>query len=248
VRIALIGDVHANFPALEAVLDDAGKEGVEEIWNTGDFVGYNAFPEDVVRKLRAERVVSVVGNYDLKVIKFPQKRRKWKKRKSLEKWLAFKWAYEHLSEDSLRYLATLPEQRRMKYQGKAVLLVHGSPASNDEHLYTNTPVERLVELAEIAAADIVVCGHSHQSFVRQAAGSWFINTGSVGRPDDGDPRASYAILEVKGESIDVRHFRVPYDVEAAVAEILRRGLPVAFGEMMRKGRKLDWILGASGSG
>ena len=247
MKIALIGDVHANLPALEAVLDQAYQEGAEEIWNCGDFVGYNAFPEEVVRKLRTEKVVSVVGNYDLKVIKFPRKNQKWKKSKSLEKWLAFKWAYEHLSEESLQYLSSLPEKRRMKCEEKTVLLVHGSPDSSKEHLYADTPTERLVELADIAAADLVVCGHSHQSFVRYVAGTWFINSGSVGRPDDGDPRATYAILELAGDSIDVRHFRVSYDVVAAITEIRRRGLPTAFGEMMRKGRKLDWILREAGS-
>ena len=242
MRIALIGDVHANFPALEAVLVHAAAEGAEEIWNAGDFVGYNAFPEDVVTKLRAEKAISVIGNYDLKVIGFPKKSRKWKRKKTREKWLAFKWAHEHLSADSLRYLATLPKQRRMKCNGTTILLVHGSPASNDEHLYPNTSTERLAELAKLAATDIVVCGHSHRSFVRQAADSCFINTGSVGRPDDGDPRAEYAVLNLEGDAIDVQHFRVSYDIDAAIAEIRRRGLPKAFGEMMREGRKLDWIL------
>jgi putative phosphoesterase len=242
MKVALIGDVHANLPALEAVLKHARSLGAEQIWNTGDFVGYNAFPEQVVCRLRLEGAVSVIGNYDQKVLRFPRRDEKWRRSKRLEKWLAFKWAYENLSQDSRDYLVSLPEERRWTVEDTMILLVHGSPCSIDEHLYVDTPQERFVELAELAEADLIICGHSHQGFVQNAAGSWFVNTGSVGRPDDGDPRATYALLELERDSIAVDHFRVEYDVEAAVGEILRQGLPSAFGEMMTKGRKLDWIL------
>jgi predicted phosphodiesterase len=186
----------------------------------------------------------VIGNYDLKVLRFPRKSEKWRKKKRPEKWFAFKWAYEQLSRESRDYLASLPEQKRWKTEGRDILLVHGSPASVDEHLYVDTPEKRLKELSELAEADVVVCGHSHQSFVMEAAGSIFINTGSVGRPDDGDPRAAYAILEMDGSSLSVLHKRVAYDVEAAVLEMRRHKLPSAFEEMIRQGRKLDWILGS----
>ena len=68
MSVALIGDVHANLPALEAVLDHAAGQGVDAVWNVGDFVGYGAFPDEVVRRLRREGVLSIVGNYDLKVL------------------------------------------------------------------------------------------------------------------------------------------------------------------------------------
>lgn len=246
MKIALIGDIHANLPALDAVLEHARRSGAEEIWNTGDSVGYNAFPEGVVQTLRSEGAVSVIGNYDQKVLRFPYKGRRWKKKKKFEKWLAFKWAYEQLSAESLVYLASLPEQRRLEIEGKTVLLTHGSPASVDEHLYADTAEERLAELARVADADMVICGHSHQAFVRKVAGVWFVNTGSVGRPDDGDPRATYAVLEAAGR-IKICHHRVSYEVETAVAGIRREGLPAAFEEMIRKGRKLDWILESAGS-
>jgi putative phosphoesterase len=242
VKIALIGDVHANLPALEAVLNHARTAGAEAVWNTGDLVGYNAFPEEVVQRVRADNIISVIGNYDLKVLRFPRKARKWRKNKLREKWVSFKWAYENLSRESRDYLASLPQQRRLVVEGKTLLLVHGSPASVDEHLYADTSAERLEELACLAAADLIICGHSHQEFVRKAAGGTFVNTGSVGRPDDGDPRATYALLEVIGESVEVRHSRVTYDVEAAVEGIRNRDLPSAFEEMIRRGRKLDWIL------
>ena len=76
MKVALIGDVHANLPALEAVLADAHQHGVEAIWNVGDLVGYGAFPDEVVQILRQEEVLSIVGNYDIKVLKVKKKKKK----------------------------------------------------------------------------------------------------------------------------------------------------------------------------
>lgn len=245
MRVALIGDVHANLPALEAVLEDAERRGAEAIWNVGDWVGYNAFPDEVVRRLTAEGAVSIAGNYDRKVLAFPEKSENWRRTKRPEKFLAFRWAWENLLPDSRAILAALPHERRLEIGGMKVLLVHGSPASIDEHLYLDTPEERMLELVDLAEADVVVCGHSHRAFTRRVGGTTFINTGSVGRQDDGDPRAVYATAELAAGGIEVSHHRVDYDIDRAVEAIRRHGLPVAFEEMMRRGRKLVWVLESS---
>ena len=241
MNVALIGDVHANLPALEAVLVHAREQKVRAIWNAGDSVGYGAFPEEVVQRLRREDALSIIGNYDLKVLAFKRKKKKWRKSKNPEKYLAFKWAYEQLSKESRHYLRLLSQEIRMKVRGRRFLLTHASPASNEEPLTPDTPVERLRELVEMAKADVIICGHSHQPFVRQVAGTWFINTGSVGRPDDGDPRACYALMVVSARQLDVRHFRLPYDVGRAVAAIRKQRLPEAFAQMTLQGRSLDWV-------
>lgn len=242
MKVALIGDVHANLPALEAVLAHIHEQGVEAIWNVGDFVGYGAFPDEVVQRLRKEDVLSIIGNYDLKVLQFKQKKDKWRKSKQPGKYLAFKWAYEHLSKKSRKYLRFLSQEIRMKVKGQRILLTHGSPASNSEHLTPDTPEKRLRKLAQMAKADVIICGHSHQPFARQVDGVWFINTGSVGRPDDGDPRACYAILELESKQVQVRHYRVEYDVERAVAAIRENKLPETFAQMILQGRNLDVVL------
>jgi putative phosphoesterase len=247
VRIALIGDVHANLHALEAVLLHASDHGVKNIWNAGDFVGYGAFPEEVVGLLRQVKAVSIIGNYDQKVLKVRKKQDKWAAVKVPEKWLAFQWAYENLSARSRKYLNSLPEQRRLYAKGWKILLTHGSPASPDEHLGPDTPEDRLCELAEMANADLIICGHSHQPFARWVGNVLFVNTGSVGRPDDGDPRATYAILKIKRRMIEVIHYRVEYDVEQAAAAILANRLPEQFAQMLLQGRSLENIEG-KGSG
>ena len=241
MNVALLGDVHANLPALEAVLAHARDQGAEAIWNAGDFVGYGAFPDEVVQRLQQENALSILGNYDIKVLGFKQKKKKRRKRKQLERYLAFKWARENLSKKSRKYLRFLTREIRLKVKGQRILLTHGSPASNEEALTPGTPEKRLRELAQMAKVDVVVCGHSHQPFVRQVDGVWFINTGSVGRPDDGDPRACYAILQIDSKEINVEHFRLEYDIDRAVAAIRGRNLPESFAQMMLQGRSLDTL-------
>lgn len=243
MKVALLGDIHANLPALDTVLEHARQHGVVTVWNVGDFVGYGAFPDEVVQRIRVENIVSIAGNYDLKVLRFPKKKERWRKRKRPEKFQAFKWAYENLSKNSRQYLRSLPKEVTLEAAGKRITLTHGSPASNEETLYPDTPQERLQELARMAGVDIVICGHSHQPFARQVGGVWFINTGTVGRPDDGDPRACYAILHLEAGLVDVQHFRLEYDLSRTVAAIREHDLPEAFAQMLRQGYNLDTILG-----
>jgi len=241
MKVALIGDIHANLPALEAVLEHARLQGAEAIWNVGDFVGYGAFPDQVVRRLRKVAQLNIIGNYDLKVLKVKKKAQQWKEKKAPEKWLAFQWAYEHLSKKSRKFLRSLPEQIPLQIEGHTVLLVHGSPASIDEHLVPSTPEQRLMELARLAGVEVVVCGHSHMPFVRRVAGTWFVNTGSVGRPDDGDPRACYAVMRASPEEVEFTHYRVPYDVERAAQAIREAGLPEDFARMVLEGKNLTAV-------
>jgi putative phosphoesterase len=240
--VALIGDVHGNLPALEAVLADAEARGAGPVWNVGDFTGYGPFPDEVVKRLQQPHVVNIIGNYDQKVLKFERKSAKWRKSKLHEKWLAFGWAWEHLSQVSRDYLRSLPEQRRLEVKGRRVLLCHGSPESVDEHLWSATPEKRMRQLAAMARADLVVCGHSHEPFRRDVQGVVFVNTGSVGRPDDGDPRASYALAEITRSDMETEHLRVAYDLERVVQATRRNGLPEAFAEMLLRGRNLDSVL------
>jgi putative phosphoesterase len=242
MRIALLGDVHANLPALEAVLSHAQQNNAEQIWNTGDFVGYGAFPNEVIEMLRHAGTISISGNYDLKVVHFPKKKLKWRKSKMTEKYTAFKWAFKNLKPKNRRYLAKLPTQIRLEIEGRRFLITHGSPASEEEHLTLDTPWARLKELSELSQADVIVCGHSHQPFARLVDRTWFINTGSVGRPGDGDPRACYGILDISPSHFWVRHYRIEYDIPRAAAAVRQQGLPEAFAQMILQGYDLEIVL------
>ncbi len=241
VRVAVLGDVHANLHALETVLAHARTMGVEAVWNLGDFVGYGAFPDQVVQRIRLEAEVSIVGNYDLKVLKFPKKRKKWRRTKHPKKFEAFGWAFQHLSEASRAYLASLPGEVRLAVEGANLLLTHGSPASNEEPVLSTTSPVRLRELAVLAGTDAILCGHSHEPVKREVDGVWFINPGSVGRPGDGDPRAGYAVLEFRKRAIKVTQFRLSYDIDGAVRAQREAGFPEAFAQMLIQGRSLEGL-------
>ena len=248
MKIAIIGDIHANLPALEAVLSHAKKQEVDEIWNVGDFVGYGAFPDEVVRRVRKEKILSILGNYDDKVLQVKKKQEEWGKGKHPLKWFSFKWAYDQLSKESRDYLRSLPVERRLEVKGKKILLVHGSPESIKEHVTTDTPDRRLRDLAKTARADVIICGHSHRPFARGVDGAFFINPGSVGRSDDGDARASYAVLDIRQNSFQVQHFRIEYDTEKAVSAMKLHKLPEEFARMVTQGRSLDAVMGGGKAG
>lgn len=239
MKIALLGDIHANLPALEAVISHARQQSASAIWNLGDIIGYGAFPNQVIELLRDIRAISIIGNYDLKVLNFPEKKTKWRRSKRSEKYQAFRWAHKQLNSQNRQYLSGLPLELRLNIAGRRVLLTHGSPASIEEPLTPDTPDQRLVELSQVAQADIVICGHSHQPFARVVGEVWFINTGSVGRQGDGDPRACYAILEFAEDHLGVQHYRVEYDMERAAAAVRQAQLPEVFAQMLLRGYDLD---------
>jgi len=247
MKVAVLGDVHANLQALKAVLADISSRGVDAVWNVGDFVGYGAHPEEVVVLLGNCADVSIMGNYDRKVLKYPSKKAKWRSSKNAEKLSAFKYAWEHLSEGSRRYLASLRAEARLTVGGRGVLLVHGSPESDDEPLTDETDERRLAELAEMCDADVVVCGHTHREMSRQVGGVWFVNTGSVGRPEGGDRRACYATMEIDADGISVEHHRVEYDVGQAVAAIRASGQSEAFAQMVLTGQGYQQVHDAQAS-
>jgi putative phosphoesterase len=241
MKVALISDIHGNLPALEAVLSHAGEMKVKQIWNLGDFTGFGASPDAVIKLVKKQKAISIIGNYDQKVLKVPEKSEEWKDSKIPEKWFSFHWSFGQLSKKSIDYLKGLPENHRETVKDWKVLFTHGSPEAVDEALNDETPQERLRDLARKAHANIILCGHSHEPFMRFAGGSIFINPGSVGRPFDGDPRASYAVLSIKKHKVEVDFFRIDYDVEKAAEAQNEAGLPADYAEMTRRGISLDDI-------
>lgn len=242
MKVALVGDIHANLPALDAVLAHAQGQGAEAVWNVGDFVGYGAFPEEVVQRLRKEYVLSTIGDYDRDVLRFRKREDKWRRTKGLEKYLALQWAHEQLSKKSRKYLRFLSREIRMQVGGRRILLAHACPGSGKSPLGSEAPDDPLRDIVRSAQADLIICGRSHRPVACQVDGVWFINPGSVGAPDDGDPRASYASLDVAADQIEVQHYRLEYDVARLVEAIRAHGLPEAFAQMFLEGRSLDAVL------
>lgn len=242
-RIALISDVHANLPALEAVLEDARSIGADMIWNLGDTVGYGPFPNETVERLAAIQALSVLGNGDDSIVRFSDGAETWRSQRRPEKIAAMRWTRSELDDRNLDRIAGLPTKLRVDVAERRALLVHGTVESIKEPLYADTPNHRLEELSRRAPADFVFCGHSHEAFARELPAGWFVNPGSVGRQIDGDPRARYAALEITRDSVRVRLRKVPYDLEAVVEGFSRSSLPPALLDSFVEGRSLHWLEG-----
>jgi putative phosphoesterase len=233
VKIALVGDIHSNIHAVKAVLLQAKKHGAECVWDLGDMLGFGAFPDEVVGLLRKKGALGIAGNFDTKIMKFPKKASAWQHEKDPDKFVMLKFSYEKLSSSNRKYVKGLPAKKELEIAGRKILLVHASPESDREHLGPDTPEERLLEIAAKSGSDIIICGHSHRPFVRKAGNTVFINPGTVGLPDDGDPRASFAMLEISSKNgVKVHHYRVDYDVRAAAGAVAGKGLPEIFSKML----------------
>ena len=231
MRIAVLSDIHANVPALEAVLADAGR--VDAVWHLGDVVGYGPDPDGVVERLRAVGAIGVRGNHDAAAVGGdeidwfnPDARR------------AMEWTRTAVSPATVEWLAALPERRT---EGNADL-VHGSHRE---------PIWEYVTSADIARANLAhvvvpigLHGHTHVpiAFVEGQAGGRvevvrgrrgttlelggrraLVNPGSVGQPRDGEPEASYLILDP--EAGTVSWHRVSYDIGAVQEGMRAAGLP-----------------------
>ncbi|MBI3921786.1 MAG: metallophosphoesterase family protein [Armatimonadetes bacterium] len=247
MKIALLGDIHANLPALEATLTDIEREGCDHILDTGDLVGYGPFPNEVIDLLRRHHIRSTLGNYDRRVFRFGEKPGKDRKllAKDPLKYATIKWTRESLSPKNLDYLHALPSSQQPIFGGMRLLVVHGTIDSIKEGLRSDTPEARLEELSHQITGDIVVCGHSHDPFIRRVDSTWFVNTGSVGRSSDGDYRAAYILAEIANRKFRGEIRRVEYDLERLLIGLRHAGLPEEFAAMFQKGVHLSAVTGES---
>ena len=248
MRYALISDIHGNQPALSAVLADiAARRDLGAVYHLGDLVGYAPWPDEVVAMLWREGIPGVAGNYDSTVAtghKHCGCRYEDPRQEELSH-LSFAWTRAHVSAETRRRLGSLPFRIDLRplgghLAGPSVILLHGNQVLNTVYVSGDRPDEFLTRMGQGAGAragDVVCFGHTHIAWHRIVAGVHFVNTGSVGRPKDGDWRAGYAILTLDEGSVGVEFVRVEYDVEAAAQAILASELPDEFAEYLRTGGK-----------
>ena len=186
-KIGVLADIHSNLHALKAVFEDSEQRGVTTFLNAGDLTGFGAFPNQVIQLLNEKKTLSVIGNIDLEILRGTKKG-------DGERKLALKFTRKELTKPSKEYLKSLPQEVTFEIGNRRLLMVHGSPKAIDEHIYKDTPAEKLAELGQTAQADILIVGHSHEQFLKETNEVSFINPGSVGRPYDGNPQTAYAIV------------------------------------------------------
>jgi predicted phosphodiesterase len=245
-RYALISDIHANLPALDAVLARIDALDVTATYHLGDLVGYAPFPNEVVDRLRAARVPGIAGNYDSTVAnsyKHCGCRYEDPKQEELSH-ISYAWTLSHASRESCDYLGALPFRIDVRpfgghVPGPTIILVHGTPVNNVTYWTEDRPDSFCTKMAEAAGAragDLIAFGHTHKPWHRVVEGIHFVNTGSVGRPKDGDPRAGFTMVDVDAAgAIKVAYERTDYDLAAAMTAIRQSDLPHEFAEYLQFG-------------
>ncbi len=236
-RIAIFSDIHANLPALEAVMEDMDQRGLDRRYCLGDLVGYGTFPNQVIDIIRDRGIPTIMGNYDQGVGNSSDEcgcAYKTAEEEALGK-RSIAWTNLHTSEGNKAFLRGLLPQISLNLGDLHVVLAHGSPRKINEYLYADRPEAGLERILDSVQADILVIGHTHKPYDRVLpSGRHVINDGSVGKPKDGDPRAAYVILEVEQRDLKVEFVRVPYNVEKAASAIEESEMPAEYAEMLRK--------------
>ncbi|MCM1989339.1 metallophosphoesterase family protein [Oceanirhabdus seepicola] len=227
-KVAFISDIHGNVEALKAVLEDMKNNGIDydNVYCTGDIVGYGPRPNEVIEELRKHNITSIMGNHDEAVGFFEVTK---EKRNKLSNTLL--WTVENIKEENKEFLKGLKKQLTIKVGEKNFLLTHGSSNSISEYIFENDIILQ-EEIASKLNEDIIVFGHTHIPYFKKVRGKVFINAGSVGKPKGGDNRACYCVVEVYNE-IRVRFERVTYNIEKVVKEIEESELLDEYAQMLR---------------
>jgi predicted phosphodiesterase len=247
--IALLSDVHANLPALEAVLDAiAARPDCDATYHLGDLVGYAPWPNEVVSLIRDRGIPGIAGNYDSTVATdYKHCGCKYEDPRQEElSHLSYQWTQAHVTSETKHFLGALPFRLDVRPRGGHVggptlVLIHGNPTLNTVYWTEDRPESFFTRMAELAGAkkgDMIAFGHTHLPFHRIVDEIHFVNTGSVGRPKDGDPRAGYIMLDFAGEVPTVELARVEYDVAKAAKAIRASDLPHDFATFLETGGKL----------
>jgi predicted phosphodiesterase len=247
MRYALISDIHANLPALQAVLADIDeRQHADAVYHLGDLTGYAPWPNEVVELLRERRIPGIAGNYDSTVAtnyKHCGCRADSPHEEELSH-LSYEWTQAHVSAATKRYLASLPFRADIRplgghMSGPSIILLHGNQTLNTVYVTEDRDdafLEKMGDDVGARSGDIICFGHTHKPWQRAVRGIHFVNTGSVGRSKDGNPRACYVVLTIEGAGSRVEFVRVDYDVEQSARGIIASGLPEEFANVLRTGR------------
>ncbi len=246
-RFAIIGDIHANLEALNAVLEDARSQSVTGFYCLGDIVGYNANPQECIDVVREIGAITVCGNHDYYC----------SHDKSLEDFqplaaAVIDWTRRQINPASAKWLAELPFSKIFFQHSFSI--VHGTL---DMPEYWGYVFDTFDAEAHFNYQQTPFCfhGHTHVPVIFEKQGfdvkryeatpsgervelkfgrKYFINVGSIGQPRDENPLASYLIFEPRSRMIEFR--RVEYDVQTAAEKVMRAGLPQRLAQRLLVGR------------
>ncbi len=234
--IAILADIHGNYPALEAVLEDLSRWDPDLVFVLGDIINRGPRSKACLQLLRenapAQQWKFIRGNHEDYVLDFdnpatPRSGLAYEILRSVH------WTYSSLSTQEVAYLKSLPqESRTLLPDGKVLAAVHASMMGPRAGIYPETPDDQIANMIQ-PAPELLVVGHTHQPLIRRVNKTTIINAGSVGLPFDGDQRTGYARLQQKNGQWLSDIVRLPYNLERAekdfqMSGFLEEGGPVAF--------------------
>lgn len=218
MRLLLVSDIHSNLPALRRVLQDAGR--FDAAICVGDIVGYGPDPAECIEVATERGFRCVAGNHDDAVVTGNVS--------GFNPYAADAVFINRRLLDGERraWLGRLPRELTLNIEGVKVAVFHGSPYDPlNEYVFPPEAERRAVEFLDLTGADLLILGHTHVPYVCGSGERMVVNPGSVGQPRDGDPRASYMVIDLKEGEATVDHRRVEYDIEGVASRMRRLGLP-----------------------
>jgi predicted phosphodiesterase len=230
MRVAAIYDIHANLPALQAVLEDIRQARVDHVVVGGDVLAGPMTRETLACLREVDIPLQFIpGNGDREVLARMRGMETGWYHAAAEQWRApVRWSAEQLRMEDEKLLASWPATARLKIQGLGeVMFCHGTPRSDTEIFTRLTPEERLLPIFEGVKVSTVLCGHTHTQFDRTIGGTRVVNAGSVGMPF-GEPGAYWLLL---GPEVELRYTR--YDLAKAAERIRATKCPQAEDFAMR---------------
>lgn len=208
MKIGIITDVHNNVIALEAILDVFHKQSIDCIFCCGDVIGIGPFPEETVQRMKQiENLYAVCGNHE-KYLLDGLKDTMYEEEKAFHK-----WEHQLLSQDSISFLASLPNQIDLEVEGVSCTILHYAmkDTTNYQKIIKEPTGKQLSELFKGINSTIILYGHDHKGCITQYNNCWYINVGSLGCPGINRNVACGGILTIEKGKIDFEDIKVIYD-------------------------------------
>ena len=229
VRVAILSDIHGNLEALTAVRAAFKKERPDHVVIAGDHVLNGPDPAGVVDALRdmeASGATIVQGNTDVAVADFDYSAANPSFSDGVPEIFraAAEWAHDALGEERVAWLRRLPSERRLMLDDTMLLACHGSPGSQTQGFDMQLDPSVVYERLSRTAARLIACGHTHLPEIRDLGWKMIINDGSAGYVFDGDPTASWALVDVDGTEVSAEIRRTEFDTMAVANAISARGI------------------------
>lgn len=236
LKIAIISDIHANLPALQAVLEDIHAFGADQVYCLGDLTDAAPWHNEVIDLIRSRQIPVIMGNHDERiafnhpVLPLP----KHSKAEQEARYTAINYTKDTITPDNKAFLANLPRFIRLSFPAVTLLLVHGSARSNDEYLYEQHAAEDVLSMLADHQADVLITGHTHLSYIRPLAQArkMVMNTGAVGRSKEQDRLAAYLQLTIAGETVSPVIRKVAYPIADTIAGIRNSPIPDFYADFL----------------